>query len=303
LVAAINVLSTVGNGGIYVSTNSGATWVQTPAPSYLQSWDSVSCSTNGTKLVAAGAYGVTYQIYTSTNSGTTWTLITNVPNLNWYSVASSLDGTKLVALAWQASAVYTSADSGATWVSNAIPYDYWYSVASSADGTKLVAAAQGDGIDTSTNSGVSWASNNVPNQQWYSVASSQDGSKLVAVAYGAIYTSMDSGQTWVSNNVPFKYWTSAACSADGSRLVAVSAVSGGQIYTGQSSPLLSLTPSGTNLVLSWPSTVTGFQLQQNFVLGTSVWSNVVNSVLTTNGQNQVIVSPTNRQAFYRLNSQ
>jgi hypothetical protein len=244
-----------------MSTNSGTSWAPTMAPSYLQSWNSVSCSTNGTKLVAAGAYAVTYQIYTSTNSANTWTLITNVPNLNWYSVASS------------------------------------------ADGTKLVAAAQGDGVDTSTNSGASWASNNVPNQQWYSVASSQDGSKLVAAAYGAIYTSMDSGQNWVSNNVPFKYWTSAASSADGSRLVAVSAVSGGQIYTGQSSPLLSLTLSGTNLVLSWPSTVTGFHLQQNSVLGTSVWSNVMNSVLTTNGQNQVIVSPTNRQTFYRLNSQ
>jgi hypothetical protein len=41
--------------------------------------------------------------------------------------------------------IYTSQNSGASWVSNAAPPLYWRSVASSADGTKLAAAAIGAG--------------------------------------------------------------------------------------------------------------------------------------------------------------
>ena len=106
LVAGINTWSSVGNGGIYCSTNGGTTWTLSSAPSYDQSWATVSCSTNGNILVAAGIYvteGVnsTYeQLYTSPDSGTTWNLA-DVPALGWTAVASSADGTKLVALAAQ----------------------------------------------------------------------------------------------------------------------------------------------------------------------------------------------------------
>ena len=68
-------------------------------------------------------------------------------------------------------------------------------------------------------------------------------------------------------------------------------------------PLLSLSRSGTNLALSWTTNAPGFQLQGSPDLGMSTWSNVTNSVLTANGQNQVTVSPTNNQTFYRLYKQ
>ena len=126
LAAVINILSSVGQGGIYTSADGGTTWSLTSAPSYIQSWITISSSTNGANLVAAGAYAPTFshQVYTSSNFGNTWAL-TSLPNIAWYSVASSADGTKLVALAWQTNVLYTSADSGTTWVPNTIPNNWW----------------------------------------------------------------------------------------------------------------------------------------------------------------------------------
>ena len=73
---------------------------------------------------------------------------------SWQSVASSADGTKLVAVA-QGDQIYTSTDSGATWNPRDSARVSGQSVASSADGTKLVAVeVQFAGqIYTSTDSG------------------------------------------------------------------------------------------------------------------------------------------------------
>ncbi|HXR03275.1 MAG TPA: hypothetical protein VN836_01035 [Verrucomicrobiae bacterium] len=79
----------------------------------------------------------------------TW-ISTNVPNAPgplWYTVASSADGKTLVLASYQpAGCIYTSTDSGATWISNNVPTNLWESVAVSADGNRMVAAALGDGI-------------------------------------------------------------------------------------------------------------------------------------------------------------
>jgi photosystem II stability/assembly factor-like uncharacterized protein len=67
-------------------------------------------------------------------------------NRDWQSVASSADGTKLVA-AVTGGQIYTSTDSGANWT----PLESnrnWRSVASSADGTKLVALERAGPIYT-----------------------------------------------------------------------------------------------------------------------------------------------------------
>ena len=100
---------------------------------------------------------------------------TGAPNTHWLSVASSSDGTKLAAVAGGNNpAIYTSKDSGYTWMQASTPSNYWVSIASSSDGTKLVAASSG-GINP-----------------------------------GFIYTSSDSGATWISNNAPILYWRSIA---------------------------------------------------------------------------------------------
>src|ERR1051326_5696997 len=97
-----------------------------------RAWIMVLC---GTFITLSSAFG---QTLTKTTA----------PANYWWSIASSADGNKLVALiggAPYAKAIYTSSDSGASWTSNGVPSVEWWSVASSADGMKLVAAAYGSG--------------------------------------------------------------------------------------------------------------------------------------------------------------
>ena len=264
----------VGSGYIYISTNSGTTWTQTSAPKKY--WSSVASSADGTKLVATTEdYNPAFdaRIYTSTNSGFTWTQTSAPTNALWAAVASSADGSKLVAVNTAHFAfvngnyvcialglVYTSTDSGATWVSNNVPNNGWQSVASSADGTKLVAIPQSGGIFTSTNSGATWTSNNVNAFPYWAVASSADGNKQVMV--------VDGGSIYISQTTP--------------------------------SPQLNLTPSSTNLTLGWTVPSTNFVLQQsaNLTSWANVTNPPV--LNCTNLQNQVMISPSNSSCFYRL---
>jgi hypothetical protein len=81
------------------------------------------------------------------SSATTYNLTPHVfPGANqWSAVASSADGTKLIAVGGPlCRCIYTSTDSGATWTQQTgAGQRYWGAVASSSDGTKLVAAELG----------------------------------------------------------------------------------------------------------------------------------------------------------------
>ena len=128
-------------GGLWISSDSGATWGESFALTSLGSegplqrdtlFSSVASSADGTKLVAVGN-----EIWTSTDAGATWT--EKLTGGDWTSVASSADGTKLVAVGTY---IWISPDAGVTWTQQAgAPSNNWASVASSADGSKLVAVA------------------------------------------------------------------------------------------------------------------------------------------------------------------
>ena len=140
-------------------------WTQTSAP-YLY-WLGVACSTDGTKLIAAGYSDEHYNpagLYRSSDSGATWSQ-TSAPNQFWERVASSADGTKLAAIAyadgnWQPGGIYTSSDSGSTWRRTSAPAQNWMGVSSSADGTRLAALAWAGLIYFSTDSGRTWTVGN-----------------------------------------------------------------------------------------------------------------------------------------------
>ena len=86
------LVATTTNGGIFTSTDTGATWLKaTNVPSLL--WTAVTCSADGSKLVAAGKGG---GIYSSVDFGMTWSSNT-APNGQWSSVVSSANGNRLVA--------------------------------------------------------------------------------------------------------------------------------------------------------------------------------------------------------------
>jgi photosystem II stability/assembly factor-like uncharacterized protein len=319
---------------IWVSTNSGTAWFSNNVPG-VSFFGSVALSADGTKLVVVvgnnSSSTSSGPIYISTNSGVAL-MQTTAPTNNWLSVASSADGSRLVAVAniingtTNGNVIYTSTDSGLNWTRTGAPAsNQWISVASSADGSKLVAASAAvivttnyylyGSIYTSRDSGMTWTSNNVPNAQWQSVASSADGTKLVAVAIepmGLIYTSTNSGTTWISNNVPNDVgWYSVASSADGDKLVAApienQSLNLAPIYTLQTipSPQLNITPSSSNLALSWIIPSSNFALQQNLDLTTTNWVTLTNTpkLNLTNLQDQVILSSSNSNGFFRLIAQ
>jgi hypothetical protein len=97
-------------------------------------------------------------------------------------------------------------------------------------------------------------------------------------------------------------WQAVASSADGSTLAgAVSGSDGGGIYISKAvvPPRLMATPSGGNVILSWPP-ASGFNLQQNLSLATTNWADVAASLVLTNLRFEVTLPPTNNAAFFRL---
>ncbi|HEY5913913.1 MAG TPA: hypothetical protein VJA21_25265 [Verrucomicrobiae bacterium] len=133
-----------GAPNVYVSTNAGASWNPTggPCPSGF------ALTAEGTRIyIAVG--GV---VAASSDLGATWDFKA-WPNISAAdTIACSADGSKIVVAGyWVPEAyfpglIFTSVDSGTTWVSNSAPSTAWTSVASSADGAKLAAVVEGGGV-------------------------------------------------------------------------------------------------------------------------------------------------------------
>jgi photosystem II stability/assembly factor-like uncharacterized protein len=233
----VQVIGT-GAGGWAVTDYTPPVWTEQSNTPASAAWYAVAASFNGQTMAAAIEGGA---IYLSTNGGVNWAEPAGSPNgPYWFSMASSADGTHLVAVAGGGGIIYVSTNSGVTWTqSPGLPGTAeWFSVASSADGTHLVAGSVNDGLYTSTNSGASWTqqTSGAPTSGWYSVASSADGTHLVAVIYeGGIYTSANSGSSWTeqAGAATSGEWFAVASSADGTHLAA--ALSPGGIYTSTNS--------------------------------------------------------------------
>jgi sialidase-1 len=69
-----------------------------------------------------------------------------------------------------------------------------------------------------------------------------------------------------------------------------------------SPPPLSITSSGTKVLVSWPASATGFSLQQNLDLTTNGWTNAAGAgpLEVTNGERRLSLLPTNAKSFFRL---
>jgi hypothetical protein len=176
------------------------------------------------RLVALGAVLGGLSAAVSPSPAQNWTR-TSAPITNWSCVASSADGTRLVA-AVNGGLIYTSTDSGATWMATSAPGSNWASLACSADGSKLVAASlrpSGErAVYRSSDSGTNWAV--ALAEGWGLVVSSADGTVLSAIPpYAAgVAVSTNSGATWTAIYpiVPaFESFWLVACSANGKTLV------------------------------------------------------------------------------------
>ena len=139
----------------YLAVDSSLTTITLPASANLNLGDIVRVSgvgSGGWRIAQESDQSIlsSYGSPFSAPPGVTWTARDSARA--WGAVASSADGTKLVAAVHRGQ-IYTSTDSGVTWTARDSARN-WYAVASSADGTKLVAAEDGGQIYTSTSTSV-----------------------------------------------------------------------------------------------------------------------------------------------------
>jgi hypothetical protein len=132
IIAAAAYNNSNGAGGlIFISTNSGFSWSLTSAPTNI--WKAVASSADGRKFVAGGI-----GIFISTNAGAAWISNSISASGAWDSVAISADGSTMLGI--RSSAVCTSTNFGNTWASNTLPNIGFGAVAASADGGTLMAS-------------------------------------------------------------------------------------------------------------------------------------------------------------------
>ena len=166
-----------------------------------------------------------------------WSGTSAPTSVSWVSLASSADGTKMVAAAsYPTWSVYTSTDSASTWAEATRNIGFGCVVASG-DGAKLAGAQNFNGyIFTSTDSGATWTQTGAPQRTWLFMTSSTNGTKLAAVGQNGqpgpiqIYISGDSGKTWALTSAPATNWNALTSSADGTKLVAATG-GNGSFYT------------------------------------------------------------------------
>lgn len=174
--------------------------------------------------------------------GANWKL---VDQHTWTSMASSDDGTRLVAAdaGGGKSYAYTSMDGGLAWT--LAPLDVregtstW--VASSMKGDMLTVAAYGQGIYTYRDDVAKWSLAQ-SGDGWTSLASSSDGQTRVATTgWGGVLASINE-ESWVridktlSSSYTLDHWKAVAITADGTKLVAApssgdASFHAGDVYT------------------------------------------------------------------------
>jgi len=217
------ILMTGWNGGIYRSTDGGATWTNRLSASFR---GAVAITPDGTRAIAV--HRPNGAVYTSTDSGETF--VSQGTSRNYTSIAISSDGMKAIA-GTDGDALFLTTDGGITWNAVTDPVagtGTWTDVASSADGTKLIASKYNGTLYTSTDSGATWTARDVA-RAWFGVSSSGDGTKLAAAVNGGnIYTSTDSGATWTPRATS-QNWATINSSGDGTVLIATLGI--GNLYT------------------------------------------------------------------------
>jgi len=78
-------------------------------------------------------------------------------------------------------------------------------------------------------------------------------------------------------------------------------IGGGSVFSLYVPPSLTITPSGSNVILTWPTNATGFTLQSTLNLGAAaVWNPILPAPDIVNGQYTVTNRISRPQQFYQL---
>lgn len=171
--------------------------------------------------------------------------------------------------------------------------DEWITAFASADRKRIVIVDDSGPVYISENTGAAWKAIKHSGDYEFTLSTSPNGSSVVAVvsrtnelstlATDAVYT------------MAYRNWCSVASAADGSQLV----LSGGP---DQSAPALSITRSGSNVIVGWPASFSGFILQQSSDIQATSWASVTNEIEVVGQRNQVSMPALEGRNFFRLST-
>lgn len=207
------------NGFIYLSNDLGINWINIFNDNTNRNWKSISSALpNNTNLFVAAVYGGS--IYKINLIGSSYNIIAiNNNNKMWQCVVSSIDGIYYTAIALN-DYIYTSSDSGVTWVSRGIIKN-WISVSMNDSGSKQVAVSSDGNIYNSNDYGVLW-NNQISMKELKSIALNFSGSTQAIVKNGGqILISNNYGSSWVLKEKS-RAWRSIDCDIPGKNMAAVS---------------------------------------------------------------------------------
>ena len=179
-------------------------------------WAEVAIDDTGQFLAAAEYNGY---VWTSSDYGVDWTERTILPYGSWNSIASSANGSRIMATRYNTGSVYISDDYGSTWSVSNTGGTKLYDIDSSADGSFLVTVDRDGYLYTSDTYGVNWTEHvSLGTRSWVAAEISANGQHIIGFGSLSLTAiSHDYGVTWDNvTGLPNPYWKNAAMSDDGS---------------------------------------------------------------------------------------
>lgn len=309
------------SGTLWLSTNSGASWQQTAAPSQL--WTSVASSSDGMKLFACAenTNASSGAIFASTNGGTTW-MQTPADAAPYSAIACSADGVVVAAVSYFGNGrIRVSQNSGANWNSLDAPAAFWRGIALSADGAQITIVGD-SGIWTRTlqfrpptiidrpDFQYAYASqmdlyayvnpNGLPTTAWFVFGTNLNAgarTNYLSVGSGTNQAGLVTTFSNLFNNTTYYYRTYATNRTGVLRYGSIISVD----TPAASRAGINLAFNGTQLVCSATGSVlTTYYLQRATSLVPAVWANISTAHSGNFGQFQFNISPDDTNRFYRM---
>lgn len=287
-------------GIILTTANAGQTWTKRIIPNRPLRGVAFLDAMTGT---AVGDDGYMLQ---TTDGGLTWVPRSSGTANTLTSVAFA-DANTGIAVGWNGTARYTT-DGGATWKAGTVGPDMWlFDVTFPSSGVAIAVGRDGDNalILRSTDGGVTWSTQVNGLGGFLSAVSFGDADTGTAVGEVILRTE-DAGQTWTSQDNPaggiadvyFVDVNTGTILGDSGAILRTT--TGGE--SPDTRPQLSVGHSGGDLVLSWPASFTGFDLEWSATVGSSASWSPVSGVPVPVGDHFEYQEPVSDSSsrFYRL---
>ncbi len=284
-VSGSNVFAGILNGGIYVTTNNGASWTESDAGLITNS-SVLSLLASGSNLFA-GTYG--NGVYFSNNNGVSWSsVITGLPTNS--TITSLIANGAYIFAGTYGNGVYLSNNNGTSWtVVNGLSATLAV-VALATNGSSIFAATQ-SGLFRSNDNGATWtALNGIPSSALISAIAANGSTLYATTNNNGIYYSSDNGATWTTvnnglqGNVNFSSLT----------------LNGSDVYAGTIGQVYH-SPGATSTGIAWSLADTGLSTNNN-VLSLCMVNGAALLAGTNNGVWMITLPPVAPTSFVPSNN-